>query len=235
VSTLFRGAVDGGAVLKRILLAVTMLLPWTVRRRALKLFFGYSLHPTSRIGIAWVLPKHLVMEEHSRIGHLTVCKGMDLLHLGAHAWIGRLNWITAYPSSADGFFRDEAGRSPQLVLGKHAAITNRHIVDCSSSVTIGEFSTVAGWRSQILTHSIDLELNRQTSRPVQIGSYCFVGTDCVVLGGSALPDFSVLGAKSLLNKRYIETHYLYGGTPSRPVKRLDERTPYFSRLVGIVG
>jgi acetyltransferase-like isoleucine patch superfamily enzyme len=220
--------------MKNVLLLLTFLLPWPLRRLALQVFFGYSIHPTSRIGFAWVLPRRLILEAHSRIGHLTVCKGMDLVQLGPHAIIGRLNWITAFPSSSKQFFRDEVGRMPMLVLGAHAAITGRHLVDCTASVTVGDFATVAGWRSQILTHSIDIESSQQSCRPIEIGRYCFVGTDCVILGGSRLPDFSVLGAKSLLNKTYTETHYLYAGTPSRPLKRLDERVPYFLREVGVV-
>jgi acetyltransferase-like isoleucine patch superfamily enzyme len=100
-------------------------------------------------------------------------------------------------------------------------------VDCSGGVTIGAFTTFAGFRSQILTHSIDLETNLQTTGPVSIGKYCFIGTNSVLLMGSRLPDFSVLGAKSLLNKPYEETHWLYAGVPARPVKRLRLDLDYF--------
>src|SRR6202030_2082577 len=140
------------------------------------------------------LPTKLILEEHATIGHFTVCKGMDLVHLKAYASIGRLNWITGYPSSSRRFFDYDTDRRPELVLGAHAAITSRHLIDCTAAVTIGDFTTVAGWRSQLLTHSIDLEVGRQTSKPIEVGRYCFIGTDCVLLGGSELPDFSVLGA-----------------------------------------
>jgi acetyltransferase-like isoleucine patch superfamily enzyme len=217
-----------------IFFAVSFLFPWPIRRRLLEKLLGYTIHPTSRIGIAWVLPRRLVMEAHSTIGHLTVCKGLELLWLQHHAIVGRGNWITGFPAGHPVHFAHQEDRQPQLVLKEHSAITNRHIIDCTNSVTIGKYATFAGFRSQILTHSIDLENGRQSSAPIVIGDYCFVGTDCVLLGGSALPDYSVLGAKSLLNSRYDQNYYLYAGVPAKPIKKLSEEYRYFTRTTGYV-
>lgn len=217
-----------------ILKFLTLLLPWPLRRWVLRVAFGYKLHPQSRIGLAWVFPKQLVMDAHSQIGHLTVCKGLDLLQLAPYASIGRGNWITGFPAGSSKHFAHQEERRPRLLIGEHARITNRHLIDCTDTVSIGDFSTFAGFRSQILTHSIDIATSCQTSAPVSIGRYCFVGTDCVVLGGSSLPDNSVLGAKSLLNKPYYEEYWLYAGVPAKPVKQLSSDLAYFSRPVGFV-
>jgi len=217
-----------------ILKFLSLLLPWPLRRRLLSLVFGYRLHPTSRIGLAWIFPKQLSMDAHSQIGHLTLCKGLDLLQLGPYASIGRGNWITGFPAGSSKHFVHQDNRRPRLLIGEHASITHRHLIDCTDTVSIGDFSTFAGFRSQILTHSIDIETCCQTSAPVSIGKYCFLGTDCVVLGGSLLPDNSVLGAKSLLNKQYHEEYWLYAGVPAKPVKRLANDLAYFSRPVGFV-
>ena len=174
------------------------------------------------------------MGPHSRIGHLTVCKGMKRLQLQEHALIGRGNWISGFPKMASRHFAHQPDREPALTVGRHAAITNRHLIDCTASVTVGAFATMAGFGSQILTHSIDLEHNRQTSAPVRIGDYSFVGTNCVLLGGSALPDYSVLGAKALLNHAYEEPYHLYAGVPARSVKQLPRDWKYFERTEGFV-
>src|SRR4029077_7348048 len=100
------------------------------------------------------------------------------------------------------------------------------------SVAIGAFTTLAGYRSQVLTHSIDLVDSRQDARPITIGSYCFVGTNCVILGGSCLPDFSVLSAMSLLNHKMTERFCLYGGVPARAIKGLPDTLGYFKRTSG---
>ncbi|MES1024386.1 acyltransferase [Gloeocapsa sp. BRSZ] len=220
--------------MKQLFMLLSLFLPWLIRRWLLEIVFGYQIHPTSRIGFAWVFPQYLIMEAHSSIGHFTVCKSLDFVHLKQSAAIGRGNWITGFPLNSTIHFTHEIDRKPQLVLGEHSAITNRHLIDCTNSVIIGNFSTFAGFQSQILSHSIDLESCRQSSAPISIGNYCFIGTNCVLLGNSSLPDYSVLGAKSLLNKKYIDSYYLYAGVPARPIKRLSKQLLYFSRPVGFV-
>ena len=220
--------------MRTLLICMSVFLPWGLRRRFLEKQFGYALHPTSRIGCAWIFPDRLIMEEGASIGHLTLCKNISLLHLKAHSSIGRGNWITGFPLGRSRHFAEETDRQPRLIVGEHSAITHRHLIDCTNSVTIGKFTTFAGFQSQILTHSIDLERNRQASAPVHIGNYCFVGTNCVLLGGSALPDYCVLAAKSLLNKSYSETHQLYAGVPAKSVQQLSPELPYFRRTEGFV-
>jgi acetyltransferase-like isoleucine patch superfamily enzyme len=221
-------------MLKNLVMFLSFLLPWSVRRRLLQSQFGYSIHPSCRIGLAWISPRRLIMEENSRIGHLTLCKNIDLLHLGANAIIGQLNWITGFPSGDSRHFAHQVDRRPELILEPHAGISSRHLIDCTARVRIGAFATLAGFRSQLITHSIDLEAGRQSSEPIEIGEYCFVGTDSVILGGSSLPHHSVLGAKSLLNKKWDTPFQLYGGVPAKPLKELPREMEYFRRKEGFV-
>jgi len=225
---------SGSKFVKKILMLLSLFLPWKIRRLFLERQFGYKIHPTCRIGFSCIFPLRLIMEAGSRIEHLTVCKNIDLLHLKSHASIGRANWITGFPPGSSHHFAKEKDRRPELIVGEHAAITHRHFIDCTNSVVIGKFTTMAGFQSQIVTHSIDIEKNRQASSPVRIGDYCFIGTNCVLLGGSALPDYSVLGAKSLLNKGFTESHQLYGGVPAEPIKKLSPDCQYFQRSEGFV-
>jgi acetyltransferase-like isoleucine patch superfamily enzyme len=221
-------------MLKKVIMFLSVLLPWPARRRLLEAFFDYSIHPTSRIGFAWICPRRLIMEEGSRIGHLTFCKNIDLLHLGAHALIGQLNWITGFPLGASRHFAHQPNRQPELVLGAHAGISSRHLIDCTARVQVGAFATLAGFRSQIITHSIDLKAGRQSSEPIDIGDYSFVGTDSVILGGGSLPHHSVLAAKSLLNKKWEAPFYLYAGVPAKPLRELSPEIEYFRRKEGFV-
>jgi acetyltransferase-like isoleucine patch superfamily enzyme len=220
--------------MKQILMFLSFLLPWSLRRSFLEKQFGYSIHPTSHIGFAWILPRRLIMEEHSRIGHFTLCKNIDLLHLGAHAIIGQLNWITGFPSGNSRHFAHQTDRRPELIVETHAGISSRHLIDCTARVRIGAFATVGGFRSQLLTHTIDLAAGRQSAEPIDIGEYCFTGTNAVVLGGSSLPHHSVLGAQSLLNKKWDQSYQLYGGVPAKPLKQLSPEIEYFRRTQGFV-
>ncbi|HYF49939.1 MAG TPA: acyltransferase [Planctomycetota bacterium] len=215
-------------------MAFTILVPWVIRRRILETVFGYKLHPESHIGLSWIYPRELILAKGARIGHFTVCKSIRRLHLMEHATIGRGNWITGFPEGGSTHFAHQPDRVPELVVGAHSAITHRHIIDCTHSVQIGHHTTVAGYQSQIMTHSIDLNESRQHSEPISIGDYCFVGTQCVILGGSTLPSYSVLGAKALLQKRYEAQHTLYAGVPAVAVKSLDPGLKYFHRESGFV-
>lgn len=220
--------------MKTLLMFFSMLFPWALRRSLLEKQFGYSIHPSSRIGFAWILPRRLVMEEGSRIGHLTLCKNIDLLHLGAHAIVGQLNWITGFPSGPSRHFAHQPDRRPELIVETHAGITSRHFIDCTARIRIGAFATIGGFRSQLLTHSIDFVAGRQTAEPIDIGEYCFTGTNSVILGGSALPHHSVLGAQSLLNKKWDQAYRLYAGVPAKPLKELPSEMEYFRRTEGFV-
>ena len=224
------------AHLPQTLLRITITaLPWPLKRLLLQRLFGYQLDPSARIGLAWVYPRRLRMAAGSRIDALTVAINLDLLELGEMASIGRGNWITGFPSGTDSLhFTHQPERCGELLLGDHAAITKNHHIDCTNRVTIGPFTTIAGYHSQLLSHSIDLQHNRQHSEPISIGAYCFVGSNCVILGGSVLPDQCVLGALSLLNKPLSETRCLYGGQPARRLKPIDPNAAYFSRSNGFV-
>jgi acetyltransferase-like isoleucine patch superfamily enzyme len=211
-------------------------LPWSLRRLVLQWCCGFSIHKTARISrFSLVLTSKLEMGPHSEIGAFTVCKGAELLRLEEYAHIGAFNWITGFPlGTGSRHFELDKDRKPQLIVEQHAAVTNRHIIDCTDEVVIGAFSIFAGFRSQILTHSIDLKQARQGCKPVRIGHHCFVGTASVLLGGSALPDGSVLAAHSLLISSFETPHTLYGGVPAKPIKPIEPGGAYFSRTTGYV-
>ncbi|MDT3404791.1 acyltransferase [Mucilaginibacter terrae] len=214
---------------------LTLILPWSLKRRALQKWFGYEIHPTAKLGLTWVFPHKLVMGPGARIDHFTAAVHLDYIELGKNASIGRSNWITGFSTHTESkHFKHQTNRKTELILGEEAAITKNHHIDCTSAIHIGRFSTIAGYNSQLLTHSIDVFENRQDSASITIGEYCFVGTNVVVLGGATLPAYSVLGAKSLLNRAYTETWMLYAGVPAKPIKQIPATAKYFTRTEGFV-
>lgn len=215
--------------------AFLVLLPWQVKRPFLQLFFKFELSPSARIGFSWVYPKRLHLKSGSTIGSLCVAVNLDFIHLGENSSIGRGNWITGFPLGTNScHFAHQSNRKAELIVGNHSAISKNHHIDCTNSIIIGSFTTIAGYGSQFLTHSINLDANIQDSEPITIGNYCFVGTACIVMGGASLPDCSVLGASSLLNKQYADDWTLYAGVPARPIKEIDKNSLYFSRSIGFV-
>ncbi|MBL4654103.1 MAG: acyltransferase, partial [Flavobacteriales bacterium] len=154
---------------------ICLLLPQKVKHWLLIKVLGYEIHSSAIIGLSLICPGHLIMKKKSWIGGLNVCKdGVELLSIGEYGRIGNLNWITAAPLGVKSY-SDEVDRKPMLIVGNHSAITRRHLIDCTNLVKIGKYSTFAGFRSQILTHAVDLLDCKQASHPVLIGDYCFIG------------------------------------------------------------
>jgi acetyltransferase-like isoleucine patch superfamily enzyme len=218
-----------------LLKIISLFLPWPLRRLVLQKWFKFEIHPSARIGMAWVFPKKLIMAAGTKIDHFTVAIHLDCINMEAKATIGRGNWITGFPTNTNSpHFHHQTRRQAVLMLGEAAAITKNHHLDCTDLIQIGKYATIAGYHSQLLTHSIDVVENRQDSNPIYIGEYTFVGTNVVILGGAVLPSYSVLGAKSLLNKSYQETWKLYGGVPAKAISDISGSAKYFSRTEGFV-
>ena len=93
---------------------------------------------------------------------------------------------------------------------------------------------MAGVKTTLLTHSVNIHTSRQNVHGVVVGNYCFVGTSCVLLLGSHLPDCSVLGAGSILTQHFEETHSLYAGNPAKEIKKFPRDAPFFTREKGHV-
>jgi len=221
--------------MKFFLSYIIIFFPWRLRCLLLVKVWKYEIHPTAKIGLSYIYPKHLIMKAGSKIGHFNVAIHLDKIEMGENACIVRSNWITGFPTNTNSkHFAHQINRISELKMGKESAITKNHHFDCTNQIVIGNFVTIAGYHSQFLTHSIDIYENRQNSKSITIGDYCFVGTNSVILGGTELPAFSVLGANSLLNKKYVEQYTLYAGVPAKPAKSIAQDAKYFSRENGFV-
>lgn len=210
-----------------------LVLPWYFRRPLLNLITGVNISRTARVGMSIVLARKVVLEEGAIIGHFNFVNEIDSLYFERFAKLGRSNWVTGANSSSRMFSASE--RKCELFIGEHARVTASHYIDCTGGVLIGAYSTIAGTRTQILTHSIDVRVSKQVCNPAVVGKYCFVGTGSILLMGSVLPDYSVLGAGSVLNKAFSEECAVYAGNPARICKKLDrENTKYFRRAQGHV-
>lgn len=172
---------------------------------------GHHIHPTAIARSCLVINvSHFSMAAGSRIGRWNAIKNLLELSLETEATIGRFNTITANGVFAR-LYRDGA----RLTLAEHSYVTSRHRLDCSGSVHVGAFASVAGHSTTILTHSIDLRRDAQAAYPVIIGERSFLGTNCTLLGGAEMPPHSVLGAGSVLTRtRGQREPGLWAGVPA---------------------
>jgi len=210
-----------------------LFFPWKLRRFFLVHFLKMKLGTNTKIGFSLVLAKKVVLEDNSQIGNLTFINAIDLLHLKEYSKIGRRNWITGISATSKAYPHSQL-RNCEFIIGKHTRITDRHYVDCNGGIYIGDYSTIAGIGTQILSHGIDIIASQQKTNSVNIGSFCFVGTKCIFLMNSAIPDYCVVGAGSVVAKKFTDTYTLYAGVPAKVTKELPRDANYFTRSHGNV-
>lgn len=210
-----------------------MVLPWPLRRRCLEALYGWRIARSAKIGVSLIGADFLELAGDSRIGHANVIRRLRRLRLGEFAVLGHFNWIYGDPQAVSASGADSDAHS-ELSLGRHSALTKRHLVDCSGPVRIGDFTTVAGSRSQLITHGIDVSISRQRVSPIEIGAYCLVGTNVTLLGGAVVPPRCVIAAGAVVTGELDVPVALYGGVPARLIKQLDPEAKYFMRTEGRV-
>lgn len=197
--------------IKDAMRALAWALPASTAKNRLLRSMGHDIHPSAIARSCLVLRVAQVsMGANSRIGLWNLLKNMRRVSIGDHAMIGRLNVFSSHP-----VYKRLYPDGAVLDIGAHSFVTSRHQFDCSGSVTIGEYSSVAGHETKIVTHSIDVRRDAQAAYPVRIGARSFVGARCLLLGGAVLPDRSVLAAGSVLARaRQGASPGLWAGVPA---------------------
>jgi acetyltransferase-like isoleucine patch superfamily enzyme len=209
-----------------------LLTPGVVKRRLLRWFFRWEIDRSATLGISLYYNVGRVrMGPGSRIGHLNVLRNLRSVQLGSSASVGQWNWITAATMLVDPPYVPTSGC---ITINDEAAITSRHYLDCAGGIEVGRATTIAGVRSTLLSHQIDVADSRQTAAPIRIGAYTFVGSNVLVTPGAAIPDRCVIAMGATVVGRLSESGMLYGGVPARPLKGIEDAR-YFDRQKGFVG
>lgn len=208
---------------------IIIFFPWKIKRLILNAFYGYELAPKAYIGLSYIYPNKLIMGPGAEIGHFNVAIHLDLIKMARNTIISQRNWITGFPATNKNEFQDCPNRKAYLLMEEGSAISKKHHIDCTDIVSIGRYTSIGGYGTQVLTHSTSLKLNKQMCAPITIGHNCFIGTRSILLTGSILPDCSVLGAGAVLQKAYTEGYCLYGGVPAKFIKKLDDSYSFLTR------
>lgn len=208
-------------------------LPLVLSRWMLKPL-GYEIGRDVRIGFSLILCDRVTLQKGSRIGHFNFIRTPKLA-LGAAAKIGQMNLmrgpvrIELGKGAAIGN-RNVITRAPvnvtygnaTLHLGALSKITAAHSIDCTASVTIGDYSILAGKGSQIWTHGyVHDETGPGRYRvdgPVVLGNNVYVGARALITGGVTVADGVIIGA-GVPVARSLEKAGLYVSGPLRMLPR----------------
>lgn len=213
-----------------MVLGLIALLPSFLKRPCYRLFFGYRIGRRVRIGLTIldaakceiadeVTIGHLNLVigvgkisigDHVRIGHLNILRGGDEIRLGRYAEIIRMNEINAIPEP------DAANPvDSRFSLGAGSIITTGHKIDFTDRVEIGRRTILGGRNSSLWTH------NRQRTRPIEIGSFTYIGSEIRIAPGGSIPSRCIVGIGAVITKQLKDENYLVGGVPAKPIKPLD--------------
>jgi len=217
------------------MLALIALLPSFLKRFCYRLFFGYQIGKRVSIGLTIIdarecridddvrighlnliiRVKKLEIGDHVRIGHLNIIRGGDEVHLGRYSEIIRMNEINsiAEPEVVNPI-------DPRFLLGDGSIITTGHKIDFTDRVTIGRRSILGGRNSSLWTH------NRQRTRPIDIGSFAYIGSEIRMAPGGALPSRCIVGIGSVITSELTAEGYLIAGVPAKPLKELSEEDQF---------
>jgi acetyltransferase-like isoleucine patch superfamily enzyme len=217
------------------MLALVAVLPSFLKRPCYRLFFGYRIG--KRVGIGFSIidageceieddvqighlnaiigVKKISIGDHARIGHLNIIRGGDEVRLGRYSEIIRTNQINSIPDP------DVVNPTdPRFLLGDGSIITTGHKVDFTDRVQIGRRSIIGGRNSSLWTH------NRQRTRPIDIGSFTYVGSEIRMAPGSSLPSRSIVGIGSVITGELTDEESLIAGVPAKAIKALSEEDKF---------
>jgi acetyltransferase-like isoleucine patch superfamily enzyme len=217
--------------MRRVGLILTALLPQPFKRWVYGLCFGYRIDRSARLGLVYLDCDSLTVGEsaelahgvvflgcgavrigqHVRIGSLNVFAGGDRIELEDYSHLRRLNFVNAIKDH-------DCTNSPDssFVLGWGAVVTAEHRIDFTDRVTVGRCSILAGRGTSIWTHNI------RTGKPVQIGEFCYVGSESRFAPGTGVADCSIVGLGSVITRPLATSWMLYAGVPAEQKRPLRE-------------
>lgn len=141
--------------------------------------------------------RRLVMRSQSYLDKFNRIAGPISLSLAEVAAFGRGNVVyrASHPTSIG---------PAMLRLGVLSKITSSHLVDCTSTIVIGDYSTIAGARSQLWTHGYK-HASQGPGRyridgRIDIGNNVYIGSASVLNAGIRIVNGVTVGSHSSVSK-----------------------------------
>lgn len=96
-------------------------------------------------------------------------------------------------------------------------------INAVNGVSIGDYTNI-GPNVGIVSANHDLVNNdaHTVTAPINIGRFCWIGMNAVVLPGVQMGDFTIVGAGAIVTKSFPEGYCVIAGNPARIIKYLNK-------------
>lgn len=141
------------------------------------------------------------------------CEGKGFLEIGKNGYIHfkeNANWGRNATIRING----------QMEIGKNFSINCNSFISVHSSLKIGD-DFLGGWNVTILdsdNHILKYNNNQNLPEPIKIGDHVWICSFVDIIKGSSISDNSVVGYRTLVNKKIVESNVLIVGSPAKVVK-----------------
>jgi acetyltransferase-like isoleucine patch superfamily enzyme len=206
--------------------AAIALLPSAIKVPIYRRLFGFKIDDSARVGLSVLDVDHLELGPGAQIGHgniltrtkavrldqgaeigfLNLLRGGDEIRLGRFATVLRFNVLNSIPDNDC-----EGPTDPRLLVGPGAYVVSGHRLDFSDRISLGKNVILAGRNSSLWTH------NRQATRPIEIGDFCYLGSEVRLAPGASLGPLAILGMGAVLSSQ-AEGGKVYVGVPAKPMR-----------------
>lgn len=208
-------------IMKKIFtLFIILIFPGILKMLFLRLM-GHKVSLKARIRWSLIWTDSIEMEEGANISFFNLIYG-PRISMGKNSHIKRLNTLNgpyevrlkqkASIGKRNKISRGKTGVSygeSCLQLGESAIITSNHYIDLTRKITFGDFSILAGVRSQIWTHgyvhAAEGPGRYRVDGEVIIGKNVYLGSGVIINPGVYINDAINVGGGAVVSKSLLET------------------------------
>ncbi|WP_373032501.1 hypothetical protein [Sulfurovum sp.] len=200
---------------------ISLLFPPCKIKNMLLSLVGWKIAPHVKIGFSYICVKHVSLGEKSSVGHGNYIK-VDCLYLEESAYIQKFNQIYGplivvlkKQAAIGNLNKIVRAKHPvswghsMLKLGELSKVTSKHTIDCMRPVVFGDFSTLAGYNSQIWSHGFMHALTGpgryRVDGSISIGDNVYIGSGSILNPGIKIVNGVIIGSNSSISKSLLKS------------------------------
>ena len=119
-------------------------------------------------------------------------------------------------------------KNGQILFGNNFVITSSSSLVCEKKIVFGN-NCMLSWDILLMDsdlHKILTTDNKILNHPkrITIGNNVWIGCRCLILKGTEIPNGAVIGANSVLSKKYTSSDFIIAGNPAKEIKKIGRWT-----------